>query len=609
MAELNKNTVEAATITVSGQSGRIVKQESFKGGVRMVIDVPTLAPASASGVTSISVAGFTGTVVYREAFRGGSRFTVDIAGITRVSNTPVEVKSTLSLTDTYPDIDRTAKTDVTARIQAAMNTAVTFGAELYIGPGEYLVTGLTVPNGLVMRGASPSGHGISVTGETRISLKSGSNTHMFLGKIGVAHVRLSNLHLDGNKNNNTSGDIIHLDDAVTAQEAQWHIRDCFIDAAAGYGILVGSGRRAVQISDCTINYSKLSGIRMNGSDGHIDRCILGSNLEHGIGIGGTVCNVNDCDIYGNGTSANTNTGDAISIFSTITMVNIRGNRMDQNKRHGVLISASAAGISVAGNMFHGNSQHGNGNHHDIQVTSTTGAITVSNNVFAVDGNVANKAGYGINFAAGATALGDGNVMQASSTVNGLTNTTRSLQQTRQVSKADAWAPAAAKVQNTDRADSPVGTNGSTTPLTSGRMQVVGGFIVPGGVKVVSATFFAGGGLTASLTNCWAVLINANDNTIISKSPDLGSAAWAQFASRTFTFDSSFLPWVDCPVAVGLVVVGSTMPTLRLVNANASTNGLLPMIAATANTGLTDPASLTTLGSYTAADMLPYGYLS
>lgn len=508
--------------------------------------------------------------------------------------------------DSYKGARGDGVTDCTDAIQAAMNKAVAVGARLYIPPGEYLVTQLVAPAGLVMVGGQPGGYGGNVSKDTKLSLKSGTNAHMITGGQASAHVRISNIHFDGNKNNNTSGDIIHLSDVGVAEEAQWHIRDCFFDAAAGYGVYVGSGRRAVQLSDCTLNYSKLSGARINGSDAHVDRCIVGSNMEHGIGVGGTVCNVNDCDIYGNGTDGDTNTGDGITVFSTLTQVNIRGNRIDQNKRHGVLISGSCESIVVDNNVFHGNSQHANGSHHGVSVLSTTGSITINANTFSVDGNVSNKSGYAINFAAGATAVGGGNVCQANATVNGMTNTPRAFTQTRAAGKVSLWSPTNAVSENIDRAYGLVGSQ--TAVLTSGRLQLVGGCIVPAGCRVNKATFYSAGTNTAALTNSWAVLINANDNSIIGKSADFGSAAWSQFAARTFAF-SDYLPWVDVPVYVGLVCVGTTMPSLRTLNANSSTNGLAPMIAATANTGLTDPASLTSVGALSATDMLPYVQLT
>src|SRR5690349_6016423 len=405
----------------------------------------------------------------------------------------------------YKDADEKGVKDSTSGLQRAMTDAVAAGARLLLRPGTYNTKSLNIPNGLRLEGYHPSGYGATQAKETRLSLISGTNDHMLLGTTGIAHVRISGIHFDGNKNNNTSGDIIHLNDAGVAEEAQWHIRDCFMDAAAGYGIYVGAGRRAVQISDCTVNYSRLEGIHIAGSDAHVDRCILGSNLAHGIGVGGTVCNVNDCDIYGNGTTGDTNTGDGITIFSTLTQVNLRGNRIDQNKRHGILIGNNCESITVTGNMLHGNSQHGNGNHNDVHVLSTKGSVTIANNTFSVDGNVSNKAGYAVNFAAGATAQGQGNVIQTNATVNGMTNLTRSFLQTRQVSKCDAWAPAAAMCQNMDRADSLIGTQ--TAVLVSGRLNIIGGFVVPGGVKVNRATFFSAGTNTAALTNCWAVLIN------------------------------------------------------------------------------------------------------
>lgn len=268
--------------------------------------------------------------------------------------------------------------DATSTLQRAMDEAVSAGRPLVLDPITYRVGRLNVPNGLVMIGAgNPGGYGVPIGAHTKIALIANTNDHMIYGAPGVAHVRISGVHLDGNKNNNKSGDIIHIEDS-TPQEAQWHIRDCFIEAAASNGIYVGAGRRAVQISDNTVNYCGAYGIRVLGSDAHVDRCIVGSNLGSGVAVGGTVCSINECDIYGNGTVGNTLTGDGISVLSTLTKVAIKGNRIDRNRRHGVLLSAGCEDIIVALNMFHGNSTHEAGRFDDVKVVTIKPVIVKDN---------------------------------------------------------------------------------------------------------------------------------------------------------------------------------------------------------------------------------------
>ncbi len=261
-------------------------------------------------------------------------------------------------------------TDATVVLQNAMNTAARLGTPLILDPVTYTVRSLTVPNGLVMVAATPGGYGVPIGAHTKIELMSGTNDHLLKGGKGVAHVRITGVHFDGNKNNNTRGDVINLADVSTPEEAQWHIRDCFIEAGATNGITVGNGRRCVQISDSTINYNRAVGVRLNGSDAHLDRCIIGTNGEIGVGVGGTVCDVHACDIYNNRTG--------VVIYSTLTNVTLRGNRIDRHSRQGILISKECRNIIVAHNMLHMNAAH------IVDQSGNGSNVIKSDNIMSVD---------------------------------------------------------------------------------------------------------------------------------------------------------------------------------------------------------------------------------
>jgi hypothetical protein len=209
--------------------------------------------------------------------------------------------------------------DDTAAIQAWMNAAAAQG-KVALHPGGMARHGaVNVPHGLQMQGVSSGGFGILVPDaqQSRFAVLAGVNQNVWNGAVGVAHVHFRNVHFDGNKNNNTSGDLFHVDAASTPEEAQWVWSGCFIEAGAGHGIYVGAGRRACKIVEkTTVNYNRLCGIRIDGSDGEIHRCIIGSNLVDGIQVGASVTRIVACDIYGNGTSGDSGTGNGVNVLST-----------------------------------------------------------------------------------------------------------------------------------------------------------------------------------------------------------------------------------------------------------------------------------------------------
>lgn len=539
-------------------------------------------------------------------------------------------------------------TDNTANLQAAMNAAAAAGRILFLPSGAYRTRRLDVPNGLSMQGAaSPGGYGITVPDaqHTRLVMIAGANDHLLHGTQGVAHVTLRHLHLDGNKNNNTSGDAIHLDDVGTAEEAQWHIHDCFIESAPGYGVYVGTGRRAAQTTSSTINYHGLSGIRQNGSDGHIRECVIGSNAVDGIQVGNSVTRVTDCDIYGNGTPGNSSTGNGVNVLSSINQVLLKGNGIDRNLTNGIYVSAGVNALSILANDLHSNSQDVNGGGHHINVKTTTGGVTIIGNVFGADSGMTKAAGYCVYLDTAATATAFGNTPMNSSSNLGLTNDqarlfraastgTYSARQTPgdanagtlyQASDAglyystgtawnratavtkDGWLPAGAFACNVDRASTNMGNN--TGLLVSGRLQLAGGIVVPAGKPVTSISFLLGNGAMSGQTHQWFCLIDQNGN-VLGTTTDDTTTGWAGNTTKTLTLTTAWTPTHDTPVYCGLVLVATVMPDVRGPSSSTVNNGITPMMAASATTNLTDPTTLgANVGPLTAASVNPFCYIS
>jgi hypothetical protein len=343
--------------------------------------------------------------------------------VSYVSTRPNPIPGLVNIKDSEYGALGDGNTNDTAAIQAALNV----GGITYFPPGRYAISSLNIPPGAVLRGSSSSGYGIVLSENQHSTLVRIANTnqHMLVGAQGAAHVRIENMHLDGNKNNNTSGDGIHINQIVTPEEGQWRINNCFIEANPGYGVFIGSGRRACRVTDTDIQYSGSSGLRIDGSDSVITRCILGTHAVDGIQVGASVTRITDCDIYGNGTSGNTGTGNGINVLSTISQVMIKGCGIDRNLRHGVYLSPNSLAVSIVGCDFHANSQDVNGGAHHINVNTTSGIITLAANVFGRDGGLVKTVGYCIYLDTNASVYESGSVTDpGSGTSNlGFTNDT------------------------------------------------------------------------------------------------------------------------------------------------------------------------------------------
>lgn len=266
--------------------------------------------------------------------------------------------------------------DDTAAIQAAINAA---GAPVFFPPGVYLTGRLEMRVGTVLQGSQQSNYAFPTpSGQSSVLKAKGSlNDHLVHGAAGIANVQIRNLGLDGNKANNSSGDLIHLDSA-TAQDAAWHIVDCYLDSAAYDGIQIGSGRQAVKVQRTWVMQSFHNGITVNGSDTGLDACMVGQSGADGVNVGGSgwVVHLSNCDIW-----SSTNTG--INVNSGVTMVTVTGCGIDRNQKHGIYVGDTVTGVTVVGCMVHSNSQVTDNTYPNIQMSSS-GEMTVYATTFGND---------------------------------------------------------------------------------------------------------------------------------------------------------------------------------------------------------------------------------
>lgn len=311
-------------------------------------------------------------------------------------------------------------TDDTAAVQAALNA----GGVTYFPAGTYLVTTLNVPLGAVLRGVGRSGYIPSgASQKATLKLKDGTNAALLNGADQISNVIISNMNFDGNKANNTTGNIIDLVSG-SAQDTAWHIYDCFFDNSANDGIGIGSGRQAVQVHRTWIMRSDNNGITLNGSDAHIVNTLIGLSGSNGIYVGAGVQHITDCDIW-------SSTGNGILVDGP-QMVHISGCGIDRHQLRGVLINSGT--VSIDGCLFHSNSQTANGAHPHIRLEA--GIATITGNIFGADG-FANNPNYAISSDTDANVRESCNhVASGSVTIGYIQNRNRSIPDSREWQASD-----------------------------------------------------------------------------------------------------------------------------------------------------------------------------
>lgn len=137
-------------------------------------------------------------------------------------------------------------------------------------------------------------------------------------------------------------------------------------------------------------------------------------------------------------------------------------------------------------------------------------------------------------------------------------------------------------------------------LSSGRLTLNGGVILPAGVAISFINFYNGGTAGATLTHTWFCLVDQAGN-LLATTVDDTSASWSANTKKAGQIASTlgggtpgtYTPSVDTPAWGGICVVGTTMPTPIAVNNAAGAVAVQaesPIISGNSSTGLTTPIS-------------------
>ncbi len=303
-------------------------------------------------------------------------------------------------------------TNDTAAIQSAIDYANQIGAGVFFPSAMYRVSQLVLRSGTILQGVSsgtyPDNNAIS--GASVLARLANSNKDLLLAPDGANYCRISDLAIDGNKNNNTKGYGLCVADGASGQEAQIVVNLCYFHDNPDSNIYLGKNRRANSVTNGVFNYSLGGdGITVAGSDNTIAGNICGSNARAGICLGTTatqnwpaasssnaaaIAHVSNNDIYGN------LVGIAVANASSGCM--IAGNAIDRHKYQGVTVYSGASNAVVT-NTFHSNGTAKDNAYAHIDVGMNVSQVCISNNNFGpLDSGITNIANYCLNVAQGAT---------------------------------------------------------------------------------------------------------------------------------------------------------------------------------------------------------------
>lgn len=169
----------------------------------------------------------------------------------------------------------------------------------------------------------------------------------------------------------------------------------------------------------------------------------------------------------------------------------------------------------------------------------------------------------------------------------------------------AWTlPTGAIAQTTPR----VAATSDQSLLSTGRLTLAAVYLRAGQV-VANISFLSGTTPLATGSNQWFSLWSSA-RVLRGVTADDTSTAWAANTLKTLAMVSPYTITTTGIHYLGILVVASTVPTLRSVSLGSAVSGLAPIITGTSDTGLTNPASAPgTAAAITAVGNVPYAYAS
>jgi hypothetical protein len=167
-----------------------------------------------------------------------------------------------------------------------------------------------------------------------------------------------------------------------------------------------------------------------------------------------------------------------------------------------------------------------------------------------------------------------------------------------------WTPASNSLETIPRIQA--ATN--TAVLSSGRLSLVGGIVIPAGQTVTSISFMSGTQAAVTPTNQLFGIFRQSDRALLRATSNGTNGAWAANTVKTLNLTATYTPDEDMPIYLGIMVTAGTVPSLTTASATSQANAIVPILQGTSTTGLTtslpNPAA-----AITAAATNPYAFVS
>ncbi len=272
-------------------------------------------------------------------------------------------------------------TSAQTTINAAIAALPATGGTVYLMEGTYIIDGAITPAAKTrLVGAGPG---------TVITLKNAINATVDAITVGsVNEVEISNLSLNGNKANNSSGAQVGIGIGTSGSATQTgtNMHDLTISNFRSEGIKLVTGKSS-RLTNSSI-FSNDIGISFNAvTEMTISNNTISSNVTRGIAIfstnstiSGNMMRANGTAIYAQSAGQNTisnntitaSTSTGISLSSSSNYNTITGNTITGGSAEGISTSSSSHNV-IANNVVEGNTSHG------IAVSFVSDYNNVSNN--------------------------------------------------------------------------------------------------------------------------------------------------------------------------------------------------------------------------------------
>jgi len=271
-------------------------------------------------------------------------YTLDINGTLSVSGTSTLSTTTISKLNNVIIVDGIHYPKTSAGIQAAINALPSTGGKVFLPAGTYSITSTTtIPSNVWIEGAGAS--------STILYVQNNSNCSVFANSDqtnGNTNIKISNLKIDGNKSNNTSGYGIYFKYVDNSQ-----VENCFIYNTAWEAIYFYGSEKNI-VSHNIVDGSGGYGIRFyTGSHNIITDNLVQNNVYTGIFSGSYYTTIANNVVKNNSTGGGTGGISSSGKYSTVA-----NNVCEGNGHAGISLSSGGDYSVVSGNVCKGNSWQG-----------------------------------------------------------------------------------------------------------------------------------------------------------------------------------------------------------------------------------------------------------